>query len=475
MTLDLMIYGGYVITMEGPGTGIITSGAVGIKGNQIIAVGEEDEIKKQYTAHRYLDIKGKVVMPGFVDVHMHTGDAIVRSCAQDLSGKIWRFKGILPLLGVAKDEDYVLASRLNIVEALHSGITTFGDFYSPMTDIVQNHIQLGTRAVVSGMVNELPKDVLEIEVDELIPLDSAIGERKLENNKKLVAEYHESFGGRITCRYGAHSAAMCSNEMLREIKNLADKDRVGIFTHLVQTNEEVIQTELRTGMRPVALLDSMGYFNKNLLAAHMTYATMDEVKQVAQSGAALALCSTSISIVRGALPPAQEFAAFGGCIGLGTDQVCNCTIMFDEMKYASLIHKYKNQDATIFPSWKILRMATIEAAQALGMENSIGSLKAGKKADLIIIDLSEPHMNPIYEVPIRNLVPNLVYSARGHEVESVMIDGKFVIEERKLLTGDEKAIIQDVNSAAKVISEEMQKLSWTKELPLAQWTKDGYY
>ncbi len=475
MTLDLMIYGGYVITMEGPGTGIINRGAVGIKGNQIVAVGEEEELKKQYTAHRYMDIKGKAVMPGFVDVHMHTGDAIVRSCAQDLPGKIWRFKGILPLLGVAKDQDYVLASRLNIVEALHSGITTFGDFYSPMTDIVQNHIQLGTRAVVSGMVNELPADVSVVEVDELIPLDSAIGERKLENNKKLVAEYHESHGGRITCRYGAHSAAMCSPEMLREIKNLADKDGVGIFTHLVQTKEEVTQTELRTGMRPVALLDSMGYLNRNLLAAHMTYATMDEVKQVAQSGAALALCSTSISIVRGALPPAQEFAAFGGCVGLGTDQVCNCTIMFDEMKYASLIHKYKNHDATIFPSWKILRMATIEAAQALGMENDIGSLKAGKKADLIIIDLSEPHMNPIYEAPIRNLVPNLVYSARGHEVESVMIDGKFVIEKRKLMTGDEQAIIQDVNHAAKVISEEMQKLSWTKDLPLAQWTRDGYY
>lgn len=475
MTLDLMIHGGYVITMEGPGTGIINRGAVGIKGNQIVAVGEEDEIRKNYTAHRYLDIKGKAVMPGFVNVHMHTGDAIVRSCAQDLPGKIWRFKGILPLLGVAKDKDYVLASKLNIVEALHSGITTFGDFYSPMTDIVQNHIQLGTRAVVSGMVNELPADVSVVEVDELIPLDSAIGNRKLENNKKLVAEYHQSHGGRITCRYGPHSAAMCTPEMLKEIKQLADRDGVGIFTHLVQTKEEITQTELRTGMRPVALLDSMGYFNKRLLAAHMTYASMDEVRQVAQSGAALALCSTSISIVRGALPPAQEFAAFGGCVGLGTDQVCNCTVMFDEMKYASLIHKYKNHDATIFPSWKILRMATIEAAQALGMDDEIGSLRAGKKADLIVIDLSEPHMNPIYEAPIRNLVPNLVYSARGNEVESVMIDGKFVIENRQLMTGDEQAIIQEVNEAAGEISKEMQKLSWTKDLPLAQWTRDGYY
>ncbi len=475
MTLDLIISGGYVITMEGPGTGIINRGAVGIKGNRIEAVGEEEEIKKKYTAHRYLDIKGKAVMPGFVNVHMHTGDAIVRSCAQDLPGKIWRFKGILPLLGVAKDEDYVAASKLNIVESLRSGITTFGDFYSPMTDMVQNHIQLGTRAVVSGMINELPSDVSVVEVDELIPFDPSIGERKLKDNRRLVEEYHQSFNGRITCRYGPHSAAMCSPQMLREIKNLADKGGVGIFTHLVQTREEITQTEMRTGKRPVELLDSMGYFNKNMLAAHMTYASMDEVRLVAQSGASLALCSTSISLVRGALPPAQEFAGFGGCVGLGTDQVCNCTAMFDEMKYAALIHKYKNHDATIFPSWKILRMATIEAARALGMEDSIGSLKPGKLADLIVIDLSEPHMNPIYMAPIRNLVPNLVYSARGHEVESVMIDGKFVIENRKLLTGDEERIIREVDEAAEQISQKMLQLPWTKDLPLAQWTNDGYY
>ena len=127
MTLDLIIHGGYVITMEGPGTGIINRGAVGIKGNKIVAVGEEQDVTSRYTAHRYIAAKGKAVMPGFVNVHMHTGDAIVRSCAQDLPGKIWRFKGILPLRGVARDEDFAAASRLNIVEALPSGITTFGD------------------------------------------------------------------------------------------------------------------------------------------------------------------------------------------------------------------------------------------------------------------------------------------------------------------------------------------------------------
>ena len=108
---------------------------------------------------------------------------------------------------MARDEDFAAASRLNIVEALHSGITTFGDYYSPMTEIVKNHIQLGTRAVVSGMINELPPDVSVVEVDQLIPLDPAVGQRKLADNRKLVQEYHESFGGRITCRYGLRGDA----------------------------------------------------------------------------------------------------------------------------------------------------------------------------------------------------------------------------------------------------------------------------
>lgn len=474
-TLDVIFHGGYVVTMEGPGTGVINRGAVGVQGNRIVVVGEEEEVLRDYNAHRYVNTKGKAVLPGFVNVHMHTGDAIVRSCAQDLPGKIWRFKGILPLLGVAQDQDFVTASRLNIVEALHSGVTTFGDYYSPMTDIVQNHIELGTRAVVSGMINELPPDVSVVEVDELIPLDSAVGNRKLENNTRLVEEYHQSHGGRITCRYGPHSAAMCSPEMLREIRALADKYHVGIFTHLVQTKEEITQTVLRTGKRPVALLDELGYLNRGLLAAHMTYASPEEVAHVARSGASLALCSTSISIVRGALPPAQEFAQAGGCVGLGTDQVCNCTVMFDEMKYASLIHKYKNHDATQLPAWKILRMATIEAAQALCMEEEIGSLRAGKKADIILVDLSEPHMNPIYEYPIRNLIPNLVYSARGHEVETVMIDGRFVIEDRRLLTDDEQKIVEKTQAAARLIADKMAALPWTADLPLAKWTQEGYY
>lgn len=477
MTLDCLIHSGYVVTMEGPGTGIINGGAVGIKDNKIAVVGESGEIRKQYRAHREIDAKGKAVLPGFVDTHMHTGDTIFRGCAQDLPGNEWMFKGILPLLSQADTEDIRRGSMVNIVEALKTGTTTFGDFYYPMTELVKNHIALGTRAVVSSMINQLPADTSGIDVSAPYPLDPSIGEVKLKDNITLIEQYHESRNGRIQCRFGPHAPDMCTTEMLEEIKALGDKYKVGFFTHLSQSPKENNQVMMRTGMRPTDLFEKLGYLNDRLLAAHMTYATDEEVRRVARSGAALAFCCNSLCIIDGELPKGQKFAEYGGRVGFGTDQAPgnNCNIMFNEMKTASLLHKFKNADPTAMPAWKVLRMATVEAAQALGLGGEVGSLKAGKLADLIIIDLSAPQLNPIMEYPVRNLVPNLVYAARGCEVESVMVDGKLVVENHVLKTADEKEILRQAAESAAGIQEKLGKNEWAGGLPLAQWTRDGYY
>lgn len=475
MNVDVIFHGGFVITMEGPGTGVINCGAVAVKGNRIAAVGPADEVLKEYTADRYIDTAGKAVMPGFVDPHIHTGDVIVRSCAQDIPGDIWRIHGILPLLGAAQEADYIVGSRLNIIEALKAGTTTFGDFYSPMSDIVQNYIDLGVRACVSDMINEMPKETINLSMDELLPLDSAVGERKLQSNIKLLEQYHQSCGGRITCRFGMHTVEYCTVELLREIKAQADKYGVGINTHLSQSNGENRQCVMRNGCRPTELLDRLGYLGRRLIAAHLTCATRDEIRRVAQSGTAMVLCMGSNMLIDGSLPPAREYAGFGGTVALATDQANECSFMFGEMKCASLFSKHAAQDGTEMPAWKTLRMATIEGARALMMEDQIGSLCAGKLADMIVIDLSYPHLNPIYTAPIRNLIPNLVYSARGHEVEMVMVDGKVVVEDHKLLTEDESAVIRRANEAAARISSTLGQHGWSADLPLAKMTSEGYY
>lgn len=475
--LDIIIYGGYVVTMEGPGTGLINNGAVGIKGNKIEVVGSTDEVMRQYKAHRYIEAIGKAILPGFVDVHMHTSNAIVRGVSQDLPASEWMFRGILPMLSVAQPDDLAKGSMLNILEALKSGTTTFCDFDVPMLAIAPNYEKAKVRAVLSNMINELPVDVSVIEHGIEYPLNSAIGQQKLADNTALIEHYHQSNGGRITCRYGPQAVDMCSVELLREIKNLADQKNVLINMHVTQSKEEIVQCKLRTGKRPVALLEELGYLNSHLLAAHMTNAELWEVEQVARSGAALCLCSNSIDIISGELPPAQEFLSFGGKVGLGTDQAPgnNCNMMFNEMKITALLHKYKNADATVFPAWKVLRMETIEAAQALGMEKSIGSLRAGKLADIIIVNLQVPHLTPILEVPVRNIVPNLVYAARGGEVETVLVDGQFVVENHKVLTVNECEAVTEANAAARSMELRLQKEAWTKTLPLARWTQEEYY
>ena len=475
MNADVIFHGGFVITMEGPGTGVINDGAVAVKGNKIVAVGDTADVLRDYTAHRYIDAKGKAVMPGFVDSHIHTGDVIVRSCAQDISGDIWRIHGILPLLGEATDEETTLGSRLNIIEALKCGTTTFGDFYSPMASIVQNYIDLGARACVSEMINEMPRDTINMDPDALLPLDSAVGQRKLENNIKLMEEYHQSHNGRITCRFGMHTVEYCTVELLREIKAQADKYGVGINTHLSQSNGENRQCMMRNGCRPAELLSRLGYLGPGLIAAHLTCATDQEIRMVAETGTAMVLCMGSNMLVDGSLPPARQYAAYGGLVALATDQANNSTCMFGEMKCASLSTKHATQDGTQMPAWKVLRMATIDGARALMMEDQIGSLKAGKLADIIMIDLSYPNLNPLYVSPIRNLIPNLVYSARGNEVELVMVDGKVVVEDHVLLTEDEKKVAAQVNQAAQRISGALARKEWAADLPLARLTSEGYY
>ena len=475
MVLDLIIHSGYVVTMEGDGVGVIPDGAVGIKGNTIVAVAPTKEVTAAYTAHRYLDATDRAVLPGFVDAHIHTSNAIVRGGSQDIDK--WMYSGILPLLSLAETEDLAAGSMLNIIEAVKKGTTTFCDYDFPMLELVKNHIKVGTRAVVAEMINELPTVTYGVQDTTLRDFDSAKGNRKLKDAISLVETYHQKDGGRITCMMGPQASEMCSIPLLREIKAYADKNGLDIHMHVAQGDRETRQVMERYGKRPVELLDELGYLNSRLHAAHITETTQQERQLLAQRGVSMALCTASIAIINGALPPAQEYMALGGAVGLGTDQAPgnNCNNLFNEMKLTALLHKYKNGSPTVFPAWKVLRMATIEAAQAMGIDGQVGSLRPGKKADVILVDLTSPALSPILPYPVRNIIPNLVYSASGSEVETVIIDGNIVVEDHVLRTVDEQAEIAKANRSALAICQRLRETGWEKELPLARWTAEGYY
>jgi 5-methylthioadenosine/S-adenosylhomocysteine deaminase len=200
---------------------------------------------------------------------------------------------------------------------------------------------------------------------------------------------------------------------------------------------------MRYGRRPVAWLNEIGYLDETLLAVHLTDASEEEAALVAQRGASMILCSGSIGIIDGIVPPAHAFQAAGGLVALGSDQAPgnNCHNIFNEMKLTALFNKIKFSNPEIMPAWKVLRMATIEGARAIGLGEQIGSLEPGKQADFILVDLQKPAMQPVFTEPMRNIVPNLVYSAKGEEVSVVAVAGRIIYEAGQIQTADEQEIL----------------------------------
>lgn len=457
MKVDLIIQNGHILTMEGKGVGFIENGAVAIKGNTIQGVGTIDEIKREYQAERVIDATNKLVMPGLIDAHIHTGIAIFRGVAQDMSN--WMQKGLWPFQKHLRAEESVIGSMVNIMEGIRAGTTTFCDYDGRMDLIVENYRKIGARARVAELVNEIPDNVGDLPVGELYPFDSSIGNTKLQRNLDLYENHHESEDGRISVILGPHGPDMMSLELLNEIKAQGDKLNTKLHMHVAQGDREIDQMAKRYGKRSIDFLDEHGFLNERLIAVHLTEATNEETALVAKSGAGMIYCAGSIGIIDGLVPPVYHFIQSGGTAGLGSDQAPgnNCNNMFNEMKFAAILNKVKLADPRVFNATMALRMATIEAAKVMGIDHEVGSLKKGKKADIIIVNLQDPSFFPIYTKPIRNIVPNLVYSARGHEVETSIIDGKVIMENRNILTIDESSTIETAQKVAEEIAVRSEK------------------
>lgn len=457
MKVDIIIHNAYILTMEGKGVGFIEDGSIAIKGNLIQDVGSTDEIRRNYKSDRLIDAKNKLVLPGFIDAHIHTGIAIIRGIAQDMSN--WMQKGIWPFQKHIKPEESVKGSMVNIIEGIKAGTTTFCDYDGRMDLIVENYKKIGARARVAELINEIPDNVGDLPVGELYPFDPSIGNVKLERNLELLNKHHGSENGRITAILGPHGPDMMSVELLHEIKAYGKKYDTKLHMHVAQGDREIDQMIKRYGKRSIDFLEEHGFLNERLIAVHLTEATNEEAEKVAKSGAGMVYCSGSIGIIDGLVPPVYHFLQSGGVACLGSDQAPgnNCNNMINEMKFAAILNKVKLANPRVFNATMALRMATIEAAKVMGIDHEVGSIRKGKKADMIMMNLQDPSFFPVYTKPIRNIVPNLVYSARGHEVETSIIDGQVIMENRKILTIDETAVIKEAQQAAEQIAIRAEK------------------
>jgi 5-methylthioadenosine/S-adenosylhomocysteine deaminase len=473
--VDKLIIHAHLLTMQGDGVGYIADGAVAVRDQRITAVAPTPDLIQKYQANELIDATGHALLPGLVDAHMHTPLAIVRGVAQDVSN--WMQQALAPYSRHLTTEAMVAGTQLNVIEALKAGTTTFGDYARPVPGWAEFYEQAGVRARLTPTINALPSGGMAgWKVGDVYPLSDEVGQQAIEAAVSFAHKWQGAANGRITVMLGPQGADMLTQEQLLQVKRIASREGWMIHLHLAQGDREIDQMLKRYGQRTPAFLDSIGYLDDQLLGVHLTEATDEETALIARRGTRMALCSGSIGIIDGIVPPAHVFRQAGGLVALGSDQASgnNCNNIFNEMKLTALFNKIKYRDPTIMPAWEVLRMATIEGAQAIGLGEEIGSLDAGKQADLILVDLREPNLSPVLDSPIRNIVPNLVYAATGREVRLVMVAGQVLVRDGVVQTADEATIRATAQERALALAHRVAADPVHKGLALLEPMARGY-
>lgn len=429
-----MVEHGIVISLDQKNR-MFRDGAVVIQDGKILEVDKTSKIKKKYKGDIVIDAKGKVVLPGLINSHIHSGS--IRGIGDNLPLYEWLESYIKPETENARPEDVHAMARLSYCEAVKSGTTCLLDMYRFMGSCADVAGEIGNRVVLVPNVS-----------DQLDYYD------KFEDNDKLVRKRHGSCDGRVQVWYGLHSFRDCSPELLEKVSEHAAKRDVGIHTH---SNESIRDVELareRYGKRPIEHLHDHGITSPRVLLAHCVWLSNREIKILEETRTKVAHCPIANMKMGDGIAPVPNLLERGIKVGLGTDgsKESNGFDMFNVMKFAALLHTVNSLDATIMPANKVLWLATQGGARVLGLEKQLGSLEAGKKADIIIVDMVKLHMTPILFKPF-NLISHLVYAARGTDVETVIVDGKVVMENRVIKNVDERQVIQEATESARELLE----------------------
>jgi len=368
---------------------------------------------------KVIEGKDKLVMPGFVNAHTHLSMVLLRGFADDLPLKEWLEEAIWPAETKLTPEDVYWASLLGIAEMLRSGTTAFADMYFYIDEVAKAVEQSGMRALLSYAI--------------IAPRYDRGTIRTLKAAQAFIQEFEGEASGRIRTALSPHALYSCAREVWERTIELALEHKVVIHTHLSETEGEVQDSYKKHGVSPVKYLEELGALEAKVLAAHCVHLSAEDIELLAQRGVAVAHCPTSNMKLGSGIAPIDELIRAGVNVAIGTDGAGtnNNLDMFEEVRLAAFLQKVKG-NPTVLPASQVLKMGTVNGAKALGLE-AIGTLEEGQKADLIILDLDRPHM-----VPTHNLISNVVYAAGPADVETVIIDGKIVMEDQEILTFDEQ-------------------------------------
>jgi 5-methylthioadenosine/S-adenosylhomocysteine deaminase len=441
---DLIIANGYVVTMD-PRRQIYSDGAVAVEGRNIVGVGRTKDVLTRHKAGHVIDAGGKLVVPGLVDGHNHAFQYLSKGIGDDVDIMTWLYKRVYPYETHVNAEEAYVGALGNYVQMIKTGTTCFNEPGGYHTDSLA---QAATDVGIRGILNRSTRDI----ADQGAPLPEKLFEdldTNLRQGEAAVAKWNNAADGRLRCWFSLRYVFNVSDDLCKAIKALADQYKVGIHAHAAAVEGENEAIEERFGKRSLERFHDLGLFGPNLYLVHMGYPNEREIGWLKEHDVKIAHCpSASMHGAYGVVgnQMMKRMIDLGLTISLGTDSATAGRFldMVRVMYLAACAHRDQFADATIMGAYKALEMATIDGARACLWGDQIGSLEAGKRADIVIVGMDELRWHPNLD-PVRSLV----YAADGDDVETVIIDGRVVMRDRVILTVDEEKVKRDVIRAGK--------------------------
>lgn len=426
MYCDLIIKGKYVLPMDDE-MSIIKDGMVAVDKNTIIAVGEEKELKSKYKTREIIGAGNGIIMPGLVNAHTHAAMAYFRGLADDLLLDEWLNNHIWPAEAEFVKPDFVRkSSELACLEMIKAGITCFNDMYFFQEITAEISEKAGMRMIAGEGILDFPTPSCKAP-DEAVAKTIELIE-KFRNNEL------------INIAFAPHSVYTCGENVLLKIKELAKEYDLPVHIHLSETKKEVEDCENKRGRTPAEYLDEIGFLSDRVIAVHSVWLSEKDLEIYKNRGVKAVHCPISNMKLASGVAPIPEMPGKGITAGLGTDGAAsnNTLDLFSDMRACALIHKVNKLNPTVLSAREVVRMATINGAKVLNLDKKIGSLEAGKRADIIAINLDKPHLAPVYDP-----YSHLVYCASARDVEDVIINGKIVMKNREVKTIDEERVLRE--------------------------------
>ena len=434
--VDLIIRGEFVVTIDATRP-MIEDGAVAVMNGEIVAVGPADSVLAAYRSPFEIEGEERVLMPGLINGHTHAAMTLFRGVADDLELSEWLSEFIFPLEAEFVDEEFVrLGTQLACWEMIRGGTTTFVDMYFYPDAVAEAVDECGLRAIISAPAIDFPSP----------------GHEGWEDSFAAAVDFAQRWKNqhpRITPAIAPHAPYTVAPEHLVNAFEAAQTLQVPIHTHLSETLTEVDDILTCYGNRPVTQLDATGVLGPPLIAAHVVWPDEQEIALLAERGIGVVHNPVSNMKLASGLAPVPQMLGAGVKVGLGTDGAAsnNDLDMWEEINLAALIHKGTALDPTIVPAATALRMATLGGAEAISLDDEIGALTVGRRADLIQLRLRGPHLTPMYDI-----VSHLVYSADSGDVVTVIVDGNMLMREGEVLTVD----LDIVRSRARDVAREIR-------------------